>query len=86
MILQWPYSPNICIGTIIVPLSPTIHWHTAVLVCHDRHFYIFSDHFDPSLYLSPQLNKPRLRNQKGIIQIYHLLSVFGLKNPSLVHQ
>ena len=59
--------------------NPAINWHTAAFVRHERHYYIFSDCFDPSLYPSPNLDKPRIRDQDGLIQIYHLLSVLGLK-------
>ena len=61
------------------PPNPTINWHTAAFVRHERHYYIFSDCFDPSLYPSPNLDKPRIRDQDGLIQIYHLLSVLRLK-------
>ncbi|MCJ1349804.1 hypothetical protein MMC31_008045, partial [Peltigera leucophlebia] len=65
--------------------NPRINWHIAAFVRHERHYYIFSDRFDPSLYPTPNLNKPRIRDQDGLILIYHLLSVLGLKKTESYH-
>lgn len=73
----WHTSP-------LCAMSGTITFLATVLIPLKSKNMAISDHnihheFWSSLYPNPNLNKLRIRDQDGLIQIYHLLSILGLK-------
>lgn len=44
-------------------LNLAINWHIAAFVFYKQYYYIFNNHFDFSLYTSPNFNKPQICNE-----------------------
>lgn len=63
--------------------DPPTNWHTVALVRYGRHYFIFSNFFNFYLYQNSNIATPRIRDQKGLMQMYRLLSFLQSKKKKL---